>query len=830
MGLKWRLTLLLLLLLVAIVALGMSRLPFSLTQLQGITLASSQLGISQLQLTLNGCDKLRIDGLQLKLSGSPTQLHMQALAFHACPSAPNTAPPALQLPDWFPSLALQITQLSVNTLPAMKLRLDYSKPQKRLQGSIDSTYGEAQLIWQRANQHCNLSLKGDELQLKLSGFCQPETLDFALSGLGRVAHLPLSLRLQANQKAVSAMCKLTPATGESSQLLLSSEWSQPQGSVQAIYSGAWGRLSADYQHQSGLSPQLAGQFSVRGQLAHNSHFHQQDAANQQKASSQQGALSQQKALSQKKAFNQQKAAFSLKGAVAGALKMPSLSLSPDSYLQSTLPYVGQLRLRPTTAWQIDYSQQGFNFHLPAQIETKGLAAQLTLSGELSGTLAGSFREQQLSAQGKFESQINTPQLQTATLFLPFSLTGPLTQPIIELSAESRLQADRLSYAQWQLNHPELQLTQPMRLAIAERRHTPLNLAFSSQGVNYAELTSPAFQTRLLVTQQAASDWHYQLQLHQLGTRLSLNGAIQPDASQYNYQLELDQQTPWQSLLPEPFQLHSTQLQLTGAGQWQFSDPPYSEGLLTLQNTDFTADNIPVIGLAAEIHYQFRQQTLSASGQLQAAQINPGVKLEQLTTQFRLANQPQPKLELTELSASLLGGDIRLDKLSYPEQLQPVPLQIKGLSLHELAQLQQEPVVTLSGDIDSQLPLVFEQGQFSIRGGKLANRTPVRLKLLPSNAAQRWLSSQSQLKQVGEYLSHLEIGRLHANINFDPQGWLQLNSEINGVNPELNYQPVRLNYQHNENIYQLLQSLRLSSEFEQQIEEIINRNQERKPLP
>jgi hypothetical protein len=182
------------------------------------------------------------------------------------------------------------------------------------------------------------------------------------------------------------------------------------------------------------------------------------------------------------------------------------------------------------------------------------------------------------------------------------------------------------------------------------------------------------------------------------------------------------------------------------------------------------------------------------------------------------------LRVEGLRLSCLGGEIALDALSLPPPAKPVTLALRGIRLEQISALYGDRTVSLSGTLDGDLPLRPSRDGWTVEGGLLRNRSPVRIRLSDADALAAFKQANPGLADAADWLSDLEVGRLDATLDLQADGTLVLVATIEGHNPQRGDRPVRLNYRHEENLFQLLQSLRIGSDLGRDIEQRLSPQQ------
>lgn len=206
----------------------------------------------------------------------------------------------------------------------------------------------------------------------------------------------------------------------------------------------------------------------------------------------------------------------------------------------------------------------------------------------------------------------------------------------------------------------------------------------------------------------------------------------------------------------------------------------------------------------------------ASLTLDLAQV--GLPITDIHTQYKVVNS---QIKITRATANLLGGSAVAKDLWMDGREQSTVVQISHIDLAKVAQLQQQPGIQLSGEIQGTLPLTLTPQGVKIAGGRITSHGPGKLRIKDNPAFESIKSQQTELA----YLQHLDFKQLSSNVKLDTDGWLFLDFSIMGNNAELG-QAVNFNYSHEENILTLLRSLRLTDTVQNQIEQKIKQGGEK----
>ncbi|MCL1039729.1 YdbH domain-containing protein [Shewanella submarina] len=168
---------------------------------------------------------------------------------------------------------------------------------------------------------------------------------------------------------------------------------------------------------------------------------------------------------------------------------------------------------------------------------------------------------------------------------------------------------------------------------------------------------------------------------------------------------------------------------------------------------------------------------------------------------------------------LLGGEFLLPQFNLSRNdTSHAYLVLQGLSLPQLLALQPLEGVTATGIFDGVLPAKIEKGKISVSGGRLAARAPGGLIAVTDNPTVLSLrQSQPHLDFAFNALEHLEYNTLASTFDMQPGGEAELKVQVKGRSPGIE-RPIEFNYNHEENLLQLLQSLQIGNTLQQQLQD------------
>ncbi|MBO1519600.1 intermembrane phospholipid transport protein YdbH family protein [Oceanisphaera pacifica] len=439
-------------------------------------------------------------------------------------------------------------------------------------------------------------------------------------------------------------------------------------------------------------------------------------------------------------------------------------------------------------------------------------------------------------QGKLPGQLLTPYLTQ-----PLQVSGgwqprqPLTLKVAgtlptPLQGKWQLALNAKQTAQgWQLQ-PSSQLRVPQltwqELTLSQLRFAPLTAVslgqawqgeLSWQQGRWQQQTIPAASLQLQAKDLIANQGQMSLKL---APKVRLNGA-------WHYDQGLALTVPKQSLSAadvwswlDEWLLLPVVMDMP-AGQWQVAlnaanvldskQPINIEAALSkgqLSYSDLLAED-----LAAKFKLSWSEQGLRSVGPqgLSVAQLNVGIPITNIQGALRLQADG---LWLSGLTAQVFDGYLALS----PMALNATPqgeAHFSDISLEPLLNYASVDGLTGQGRLKGRLPFSFDQG-LSVTKGR-------------AESEQGWITYQAseQLQASGDanislgltlgLLSDLRYDRLGADISMARNGEAIINSHLYGqapINGKLH--PVNLNYHHQENLLQLLASLRFAQDLSEQL--------------
>jgi hypothetical protein len=340
-----------------------------------------------------------------------------------------------------------------------------------------------------------------------------------------------------------------------------------------------------------------------------------------------------------------------------------------------------------------------------------------------------------------------------------------------------------------IEHPEIaRLLPPLRLDGAARLAAEI-ITFES------EVAWPGDLRPLEVTGRLRADGGSGSLSASLGPLEFSPGSLQPDAL---------------SPLATPFTAVTGTLAADARLAWAEGDLE-SNGLITLENTDFVIEDIAVVGANAEIALSSLWPLAAPPGQeITLAQVDLGLLASEATAHFSLQPSagPIPLLRLEDGGFQLLGSSINFSPQDYDfyAESQKAEIRISGLDLTRLFELLDIEGVSGTGQLNGAIPVSIGPQGFSIEKGRLAAENGV-LRIASPTARQMLSGSGEQVDLLLEALEDFQYELLEFGIDKTAAQDLTARLSILGANPEvLEGHPFQLNINLSSNIENVMSAL------------------------
>lgn len=186
------------------------------------------------------------------------------------------------------------------------------------------------------------------------------------------------------------------------------------------------------------------------------------------------------------------------------------------------------------------------------------------------------------------------------------------------------------------------------------------------------------------------------------------------------------------------------------------------------------------------------------------------------TMFAQAARPS-LITVSGFSAGLLDGTVSFDRLEYDLKSKHAETRVllNGVPIQTLLDLQGASKLSATGTVRAAIPVVLDNSAISIPEGNMdAEKSGL---IIYSSTPEERAAAGSGLRLTYEALGNFFYSELVSTIAMTPDGNSTIFIQLKGRNPDFqNNRPVNLNLNIQQNLLDLLRSLTISSEIEEEI--------------
>ncbi|WP_158966445.1 YdbH domain-containing protein [Paraglaciecola sp. L3A3] len=208
----------------------------------------------------------------------------------------------------------------------------------------------------------------------------------------------------------------------------------------------------------------------------------------------------------------------------------------------------------------------------------------------------------------------------------------------------------------------------------------------------------------------------------------------------------------------------------------------------------------------------------AQSNLLIESIDVGVTIEQIETQIIAQNS---LFTMKQLKGEIFNGQFSLANLWLDGRDQQFNVNFKSIDLAQIMALQQQPGIKITGTIDGDVPMIMDQQGIRVEDGWMSSLSGGKLTIVDNPSFDSIKAQQPELA----LLENLDFTKLESKVKFTPDGWVFFDLALQGSNPDKK-QAVNFNYSHEENIFSLLESIRLVNSVENRIEQKITQGEKK----
>lgn len=218
-------------------------------------------------------------------------------------------------------------------------------------------------------------------------------------------------------------------------------------------------------------------------------------------------------------------------------------------------------------------------------------------------------------------------------------------------------------------------------------------------------------------------------------------------------------------------------------------------------------------------------TMPAPAQISMAALRAGIDLRNLSARVQAGwgtGFALDWIEVRNVSIDLFGGQATSEGLRYEpaRASHAVSVELRRLKVQDILNLEQQQGLEGTGELEGRLPVTFGESGVTVENGFLEARPPGGvIRYRPSaESAEALVASDSQVNLVLQPLSNFHYNVLRANVQYQADGTLRLETKLAGRNPDWQKgRPVDFNLTVQENIPALIRSLGVAQGLQETIE-------------
>ena len=195
-------------------------------------------------------------------------------------------------------------------------------------------------------------------------------------------------------------------------------------------------------------------------------------------------------------------------------------------------------------------------------------------------------------------------------------------------------------------------------------------------------------------------------------------------------------------------------------------------------------------------------------------LNVGLPIEEIKATLLSVNGA---LKLQNIAGNTLGGQFSVKDIWLDQREQQFDVVIENVDLAQVVALQDQPGISITGEIGGTLPVSSGSQTVSIDDGNVSTQGGGVLTINGNPAFDSIKKQQSELA----FLENYHFSQLGSKVTLTKDGWLFLDLAFKGQNPDKK-QAVNFNYSHQENLFTLLETLRITNSIQDKIEQSISK--------
>ena len=281
----------------------------------------------------------------------------------------------------------------------------------------------------------------------------------------------------------------------------------------------------------------------------------------------------------------------------------------------------------------------------------------------------------------------------------------------------------------------------------------------------------------------------------------------------------------------PYSFDITGGRISGSGRLVWQQAVDLHGIVQLDKLGGHYKQVAFAGLSGEVDLErvkSKGEGLRTSkvAQLRVDVVDVGFPVKKIEVRFALTPHPKtvvPLVRVQQFNAQLLGGQAHSGpfELDFGRKKNTFVVQLEQIGLSEIMKLEQQEGLAGSGMLDGQIPVEISSEGVVVKHGQLSARAPGgNIRYTPTAKVAALAQANPNVDIVVKALSNFQYHLLDVNTDYQPNGDLNLQVRLQGMNPDWQAgQPVHLNLNLEENILDLLRSLQMSADISERVRKL-----------
>ncbi|MBL4796350.1 MAG: YdbH domain-containing protein [Oleispira sp.] len=217
------------------------------------------------------------------------------------------------------------------------------------------------------------------------------------------------------------------------------------------------------------------------------------------------------------------------------------------------------------------------------------------------------------------------------------------------------------------------------------------------------------------------------------------------------------------------------------------------------------------------------QSFKLVSQISANSLNAGIEISNILARSTTTIEPdfsKALVVIEEIHSDVLGGQVKVPLIRFDtsQEINAFGIEIEGLQLSQLAALEAGSGISVTGTLDGLLPIILLPQGPQVPAGILYARSPGGVVKYQNQVASALKESDPSVSLAMQILEDFHYDKLQTNITYQPNGELKLGLQFQGKNPTFfDGQATHLNLNLDYNLLDLLESLRISNDIVQTLE-------------